>query len=972
MIRVANAPSRSLSRSPAAAAFVPLLLAVVLSVPFAMRPDLETDLLRSVAPPRESSRESSEAFSSRPELIESIFFRGKGGRDVLDSSVLLDAWRLMDEVAAISVSESGDEGKNSSGQLWGLSDLCVRAGEECFRLSVLDYWESADEMSRDVMPRTTVRRDHPFRPRELILGGMELNDWEVARAEAAMISIFIYRVDKGLVKRWEAQLRAACSRANSRENSTIDVHVLTSFGVEESMSEGIFAGIILSLIAFILLACVLAFTIGHQSFSLAASSVLATFGLTLIGAAVLASFALMQLFGNKMTPFAVQAIPMLLLGIGVDYLVMMCHCVDKAATSTIKGEVGIGSQVVAAELVNKSRGKKVEKVDVAAALGDSGVAIAASATSIAGGCLAAAAAAACSDLTFVRNVLLQLCVGISLVACFMIVSFPAGAVLLRRFFPACSRARDHCTAVDGGNVEPGPASKYCRYVTQLVARFVRSTAQRALSGWFKYAISAAAVTVVLSTFFAAPTLTADMSMYDLLGRGSAFSGFMSEATTFFSMPMPIELKQVGGNFSAAATRAEYKRTMARVAELASTHPLQLQHHWLNDMITWIAFFSPHRREYREAGYVIPDDAFPAWLEEFSRHPLMNGHREDVALRQVPLLSQTPDYNASLGLEVVACRTKGFAMGSDARVTTVSAVLREIRAVLRESWLPITVEMQNAQGLDELFATLPRSVKPVTAAAGFGSVVVILAFLASQGCRRGLHRPRNDRSTSGFKGESGGHPTARGGIGGDSSDGRGSWWSEMTSTSSLEALFAATLAIASAACTLRWIMGVHAQDFQLHPFSFIYTVVVVILTAEFTTHLLVRVVYEMRRLDVEEGTEMQEVAINSVSETAAVEAENKVRDDVGAGGAGEDRDAGSSFVVPSAISPRGRRDAVEIASDKVDATLMALAAVGPQVRSLGKQYEHVEYFDSFFLALRPFKRFQARQHLCVTLCKISAV
>jgi hypothetical protein len=45
------------------------------------------------------------------------------------------------------------------------------------------------------MPRTTVRRSHPLRPRELILGGVELNDWEVAKAEAAMITLLIQKAE---------------------------------------------------------------------------------------------------------------------------------------------------------------------------------------------------------------------------------------------------------------------------------------------------------------------------------------------------------------------------------------------------------------------------------------------------------------------------------------------------------------------------------------------------------------------------------------------------------------------------------------------------------------------------------------------------------------------------------------------------------------------------------------------------------
>jgi hypothetical protein len=64
--------------------------------------------------------------------------------------------------------------------------------------------------------RYSPRRDHPFRPRELILGGTEVNDWEVVRAEAAMIMLFVHNVDKGLVKRWEAQLRVVVSRAHVR------------------------------------------------------------------------------------------------------------------------------------------------------------------------------------------------------------------------------------------------------------------------------------------------------------------------------------------------------------------------------------------------------------------------------------------------------------------------------------------------------------------------------------------------------------------------------------------------------------------------------------------------------------------------------------------------------------------------------------------------------------------------------------
>ena len=160
----------------------------------------------------------------------------------------------MDEVNAIAVwstspdaaSDTGEDVASNAGdeddarytrRLWGLNDICVRVSDECFRLSVLDYWTSAEEMTRDVMPRTTVRRNHPFRPRELILGGTELNDWEVVRAEAAMITMFIHNVNKPLVKRWEAQVRAACYRAHSRENSTIDVQVLTSFSLEESMAE---------------------------------------------------------------------------------------------------------------------------------------------------------------------------------------------------------------------------------------------------------------------------------------------------------------------------------------------------------------------------------------------------------------------------------------------------------------------------------------------------------------------------------------------------------------------------------------------------------------------------------------------------------------------------------------------------------------------------------------------------------------
>ena len=162
------------------------------------------------------------------------------------------------------------------------------------------------------------------------------------------------------------------------------------------------------MIAFAILACLLVCTMGHKSFSLAAYSIITAFGLALIAAAVLASFALMQYFGQKMTPFTVQAIPMLLLGIGVDYLVMMCHCIEKAEMSTVRegreSEVRVEGvpPLVETDLVMKpvkTRIKEVELGVVTAAMSDGGVAIAASALGIAGGCLAAAAAAC--DLSFV-------------------------------------------------------------------------------------------------------------------------------------------------------------------------------------------------------------------------------------------------------------------------------------------------------------------------------------------------------------------------------------------------------------------------------------------------------------------------------------------------------------------------------------------------------------------------------------------
>ena len=895
--------------------------------------------------------------------FESIFFRGKGDNDVLDLSVLQDAWRLMDDINAITVSSGetsdGGEDEESTGPLWGFDDLCVRIDKECFKLSVLDYWKSADEMARDVMPRTTLRRHHPFRPRELILGGFELNDWEVVKAEAAMITLFIHNVDKEVVKRWEAQVRAACLRAHSRENSTIDVHVLTSYSLKESIAESISTGVVLTMVAFAILACLLVCTMGCGSFSIVVYCVLTLFGLALIAASVLGSFALMQYFGQKISPFKVQAIPMLLLGIGVDYLVMMCYSVEKAEMCFRKGtrvegtawDTANGSrpsdndtEFIARPVKTCITNDDLEVVDTA--LKDGGMAIAASALVITGGCLAASVTA--GDLLFVQNVLLQLCLGILVLACLISVSFPASMLLLRRFCPVKTRAWSKYHSI----IESGDSSRQHeekrlrgrppRHATKFVTSCVKWTIRRALFGWVKYGISAGAALSVLLTFFMAPTLTADMTVTDLLGRRSQFADFMREASQFFNIPVPVEFRQVGGNFSLRATRAEFKQTMSSLAELDSLHPLQLQHHWLNDMISWIAFFSPHKSKYRKSGYVIPDDVFPFWLEEFTQHPVFESHNDDLILRRVSgSTSEGP-----LGLEVIGCRVQGFSMGSNARVSSAIAVLHEIQDVLQKSWLDIEFKMSEVQELSYVFTKLPSLVGPITVAAGCGTVLVVIAFLATQrhGWRCHYLLTSDDACKSGGRSDTSF-------LNGDcrTLPREGSW----SMTSSVDILFAISLAIASAGCTLRWIMGV--ARFELHPFSFIYTVGVVVLTGEFTTHVLVSVVDQGHRPDcVLDYVEMHEVA----SSNATTASMSDIVESVSA-----ERSCTSVPPVETSSTPHiASLDQPSLPT--IDATFNALQAVGPRVRF---SFKHVlRTLLIYIRILKPFLYGLARYALSPTV------
>ena len=43
--------------------------------------------------------------------------------------------------------------------------------------------------------------------------------------------------------------------------------------------------------------------------------------------------------GHRISPFTVQAVPMLLLGVGVDYLVIMCHCMVGRCRLTVSEPV---------------------------------------------------------------------------------------------------------------------------------------------------------------------------------------------------------------------------------------------------------------------------------------------------------------------------------------------------------------------------------------------------------------------------------------------------------------------------------------------------------------------------------------------------------------------------------------------------------------------------------------------------------
>ena len=99
----------------------------------------------------------------------------------------------------------------------------------------------------------------------------------------------------------------------------------------------------------------------------------------------------------------------------------------------------------------------------------------------------------------------------------------------------------------------------------------------------------------------------------------------------------------------------------------------------------------------------------------------------------------------------------------------------------------------------------------------------------------------------------------------------------------------------------------------------------ILTAEFTTHVLVRVVYESRRANGDE-VEMHELISASGSETTTV-AVVEIGDIVTA--RGDSRDVVPDIAAPSSSDVVVVESAV---SPAVDAMLKALAAVGPQARS----------------------------------------
>ena len=246
-------------------------------------------------------------------------------------------------------------------------------------------------------------------------------------------------------------------------------------------------------------------------------------------------------------------------------------------------------------------------------------------------------------------------------------------------------------------------------------------------------------------------------------------------------------------------------------KLPVMHPFQLQHHWFNDMLTWIAFQSPHGKEYKAAGFSIPDDRFLPWLDEFMQSSLGKSHERNL----VRCFGRICTRDSGQG-PVFASRARAFSVGDSARVSSVVAVAHRIERVLGGSWLDIQAKLGPVQDLDVLFSKLPGLVLPVAAAAAAGSLGVLVMFLAARaagvvsgGTGGGAAAATDTTATAAATAVGGGR--------------RGHAAGSMT----LEAIGGAAVAIASAAATLRWIMG--AARFELHPFSFIYTVVVVVLT-----------------------------------------------------------------------------------------------------------------------------------------------
>ena len=729
--------------------------------------NIDDDMFRDVTNSSESTR-----------IAEYIFIQPRSeavsANNLLNKESLLQIWQLMDTIKEIRVAN-----EQEPGELLGLEDLCVKAMERCLRLSISDYWESEASLEADPMPRTTLRRDVLMHPREFILGKFEMNDFEVIDAESTMITILIESVSEQVVKAWEAELEIACIRARDNANSTLHINTLTSSSIERSIIESIRGSVVIIIGSLSCLAVGLCFMLRSTShLSFMSIFLLVVHGMLLIVASILLTGAISEYQGKKLTPFNVQAIPTFLIGLGVDFMVMIYIGVEEdigrnavnvddfvdresPGDSNESPHDPIANSAVcgASHTLTRCCGPKISKY-----MAHRGVwPVVMSSLAMILCCMCGAFSL--DKLPFVQDVLFQLSFGIFVLECLMLTSFFAMVeVFMQHHVGLFFESREVSSRPTGGPI----------YIRALTAIF---------SSWpIILAVCTISVVIVITAFLVSNVET-DINILDLVGKHTDLHIFLSKSSDFFPMILPITFELYGADFSNPSTQAEYRHVMKLISDIPEVHPLLLQHHWLNDMISWVVFMSPYTHEYSDAGYSIPGDKLSEWLAEYMRHPIGVHHKKDLIFNSEPMS------------QIIACRARALVQVNWNRLTAGIGMLKQIQDVASSQSLLISTNMHPFQSIDEAFHLLTRKSFETPFAAACGAFLLLLLTACYrkhlQAC---LHV----------------HP--------------------------IDVLASVLLSIASATASLRWTM--HLANFELHFCSFIYVVFVIVLTTEYITMLVV--------------------------------------------------------------------------------------------------------------------------------------